>query len=243
MKRKKIIVIIGFSFCLSSCNLYKSTSINSPLLNGKGDTQLKLSTLSSFEFSAIYALTNKVALIADAGNTGTYSVRYKTENDVYKNDAFVNYKLDAALGLYNAAKNKKGFQVFTGYSYGRAGTLANSFLKAGTNSMLNTKFSGPYFQTSYRIKIKENSFVNLMSKSNYYRFYDFKNIGNYETRGLADGDEFFIQQFGIEFKQTRQKVTTNAQLLYADYYGAANNFTVRGFSVHFGVAYSFFKRR
>ena len=243
MNRKEASLLFAIVFALSSCSLYKSSSINSPLLNEKGDAQIKFSTLSNAELSAVYAFSDKLAVMVDAANTGTYPIRYKNEMDVVENSLLLNYKVDGGVGWYNSERNEKGFQGFAGYSYGRASTLANNILKTGNNSMLRTSFLGPYFQLSYRVQLKEKTHLNFLSKSNYYRFYDFENVGDYQTGSLKEGDDFFIQQFGVELKQVREKVNTNFQVIYADYYGATSNFTVRGLSVHFGIAYRLNKKQ
>ena len=107
--------------------------------------------------------------------------------------------------------------------------------------MLNTRLKGPYLQASYRFTLKENTFLNFLGKGKYYRFYDFENLGEFDLGGMQEGDDFYIQQFGVELKEIREKVTTNFQILYSDYYGAANAFSLRALSVHFGVAYRFQK--
>lgn len=238
MNKKQLLLVVLCGILLGSCTLYKSTSINSPILDKKGDAQLKGSSLSSLEVSGVYALSDRLAISLDAGSANSYFLRYEVEENEYDNIWLLNYKFDAGLGLYNQAKNKRGIQVFTGYSIGRSATIQNSIFQQ-ESGILKTSFKGPYLQISYRYALKENTFLNFLCKGKYYEFYKFENIVEYRLGSMKEGDSFYIQQVGIEWKEVKENVTINFQILYSDYYGAASGFTVRGVSTHFGFAYRF----
>ncbi|TDH26923.1 hypothetical protein EXU57_08955 [Segetibacter sp. 3557_3] len=111
--------LLGLLMGLSSCGIYRQNVVNAPLLQQKGHTQISgHNSFSGLEVQAAYALTKKLAVLANYGDMGT-----KIENS--NNNYF----------------NKHSFKEFGAglYQKRETGRIREAFLMVGKGTSERTR--------------------------------------------------------------------------------------------------------
>ncbi len=68
-------------FGLSSCGIYRQNVVNTPLLQQKGQAQISGSVgFTGYDGQLAYAMTKKIAIIANYSDLGTKQINYSSEN-------------------------------------------------------------------------------------------------------------------------------------------------------------------
>ncbi|MBD0332248.1 MAG: hypothetical protein ICV66_06295 [Chitinophagaceae bacterium] len=98
IKYSLVVLLIG----LFSCGIYRQNVVNAPLMQQKGQTQLSGHiSFNGWEGQAAYALTNKIAVLANYGDMGIKkelysSINYETRKHHFKEIGAGMYKKTAA---------------------------------------------------------------------------------------------------------------------------------------------------
>lgn len=237
MSKTNLLISLLVMVSLSSCRFYKSTSINAPILEEKGDLEVTTSFISSLDFKASYAITDHIAVIGAHGNNFTStstrdSVEVKSRNN----------RTDLGLGFYNTNK-KVYYSTFFGYGLGHSSTPIDDLSEIDSIIFeidfldFGARFNGPFIQASTHIKSDNDLFLGLVARADYLTFSDFMNpeIYNLNGRNVAQQDNsFWVGQVGLDLNYRRERFGGGLQMSYTFHNSNAIYFTARRININLG---------
>lgn len=236
MKTSKITLIALLFASLCSCNFYKPTLINAPVLEEKGQLEVGVSIGSSADAIVSYAITDNIAIMGSAGTSGTLEVEINTtppgSTEKY---TFENNKYEGAVGYYKNTDDSFFFNVFAGYAAGKAGTIGNNF--SLIESGYGANYQGFFSQASIHTKVGSQSYFGLLLRGNHFDFDDF----NYafdptiDGRYLVKDPNSLIGQVALDFTIKGEKLGGFWQIQYAFHDNDELYMTLRELGIHFGV--------
>lgn len=109
IKSSLVVLLIG----LSSCGIYRQNVVNAPLMQQKGQIQLSGHiSFNGWEGQVAYAVTNKIAVLANYGDMGIKKEQYSSTNYSVQKHHFK--EMGAGLYKKTAAGRMRELFVFAG---------------------------------------------------------------------------------------------------------------------------------
>lgn len=239
MKKNGLAIFTIILLGLSSCNFYKPTVINAPVLEEKGEINVGVSVGSSSDFNLSYSATDHIAVIAKAGTSYTQELSVDNGTGTEKIYEFNNNHYEGAIGYYSSQDDDLFYNVFLGYAAGEAGSFVDDatvgllFLDGG----FQAQYSGLFLQTSVHANLSNVAFMGLVAKINSLKFSDFEYTfdptinGRYEVRE----DQNIVGQIALDFNFKGDRVGGFTQLQYAFDNNNEEYFTTRKLGFYGGI--------
>lgn len=221
MKKTTFIIIISIAATIyfNSCApLYVPNSVNTPMLNEKGDFNAAASYgLAGLDLHTAYALNDKIGIMVN----GSYMNETSDSTDNFHKHIFV----EAGAGYYKTFGKFIQFETYGGYGIGRINSYQTS---GGFSSFANTYVNRLFLQPS--IGFKSDYFQLAFAPRTVCAFVSQENINKTgifiePTLLLKVGSPTikFITQFGLSY-------------MLNDY---STSFNYEPFIFSFGLQYSF----
>ncbi len=232
---------------ISSCNLYKPTALNTPILQEKGDLNASVALVNSLDLMVNYAVTDHIAVQASVATA--YELELTSEvNGVSESATFPNYKYDIGLAYYNEKTNGDNFLIGGGYSAGEMGALIDNtdddFIGLLiTEGAYGASFNSGFIQSNYFFEVGTNWYIGILGRVNYLTFdefdysFIFSDSSNFSSNFAPRENSAIIGQLGAEVKFTGDRVGAFAQLHTAFDSNDERYFSTRRMSLHIGVAF------
>ncbi|MEQ8624694.1 MAG: hypothetical protein RJQ00_07595 [Vicingaceae bacterium] len=243
---KRILYFLSVILVFSSCNLYKPTALNTPILKEKGDLTVALSTVNSTDLLVNYAVSDNIAIQANVATA--YQLEITSEvNGEERSASFPNYKYDIGLAYFNETSTGDNLLVGVGYAGGEMGTLINDeddFVGLVlTEGAFGASFNAGYIQSNYFIDIGDDFYFGICGRLNYLTFNEFdysfifSDTSTFSESFTPKDHSALIGQLGAEIKYNGDKVGAFAQLNTAFDSNNEKYFTTRRLSLHVGVSF------
>lgn len=241
MKKQQLLLATIILFALSSCRFYKSTSLNAPVLQEKGEINLGISSISSTDLNASYAITDNIAVMGSYGNT--YSIESETtdQNGDKIKDNLKNNKYEGGLGYYSNKDEKYFYNVFAGYAAGNSGSFLDNLLDIDSTDDeevgLSAEFNGPFIQSGVHVLAGDQTYVGLIGRLNHFTFSDFRSSAVFDNgEKIEVGDKTaLIGQVGLDLNIKGDVLGGGTQLSYTFHDNKEDYFTARKLNIHFSL--------